>query len=264
MLLACLLCGLALLAPATSAAAADVAIAQQFNTDQSNLTTGALVSLRKGAPHMVELATQRSDNIVGVLTDSPLLTVSDQSKGVQVVTDGVTPALVSDSNGVIKTGDHITISPIAGVGMKATAPGISVGIAEGDFNSKTADELTVKGVNGASRTVHIGLVPVQVVIGTYAAGTQTTALPSFLQGLANQVAGKQVSTVRILIASFILMLLFMTASVLMYGTVRFSIISIGRNPLAETALRKSLIEMGLSIGLMTLVSLTGVYLLLKL
>ena len=54
--------------------------------------------------------------------DSSLLSLSTgKGSEAQVATSGTVPVLVSDINGAVKRGDHITASPIAGVGMRACA-----------------------------------------------------------------------------------------------------------------------------------------------
>ena len=52
---------------------------------------------------------------------------------------------------------------------------------------------------------------------------------------------------RVVVAGLLILFIFVTVVVLLYSSVRSSIISIGRNPLSESAVRKSLLQVGLTI-----------------
>jgi len=249
---------------AASASAQGASIAQGFKTTETNLSTGALMALRQDAPDVVELATrEHSERLAGILSDHPLISVTDGTSSAQVITEGTTPTLVSALGGDIKAGDRITISPIKGVGMKATASGVIVGVAQSDFKSGSGTERTITGADGRSRKAHIGLVSVRVGVAAYVVGQQSSPVPSVLQDLANNVVVRSVSVVRVMFATLLLLLLFVTVTVLLYGAVHSSIISIGRNPLSEVILRKSLLQVGLTLGIITTVSLASIYLILK-
>lgn len=216
------------------------AIAQGFQTTETNLATGALMSLKQGSNNTVELA--NSDNatqLIGVVGNNTLVELGGNNSNVQVVTSGVTLALVSDANGEVSAGDRITASPIAGVGMKANSNIQVIGTAQANLSSATAQTRTVPAQDGSQVTVHIGQVPVQVNATFYVAPNSSPSfLPSFLQDFANTVSGKEVSPVRVILATLILLLAFVSIAVLLYSTVRSSIISIGRNPLSQRAVQK--------------------------
>jgi hypothetical protein len=236
------------------------AIAQGFKTTETNRTPGALMSLKKGSNNTVELAnTDRVDRIVGVIGNNSLIDLGSDAENVQVVTSGVSLALVSDANGTITAGDKITASPIDGIGMKATNDVQVVGTAQAGLNSATAETRTVKSQGGTDITVHIGLVELQVNVTFFVSpDSQKTFLPVFLQDFANAITGREVSPVRVLIAALVLLLAFVSIAILLYSTVRSSIISIGRNPLSQKAVRKSIFQIGstaLGILLLTLITI---------
>jgi len=247
-----------------AAAQSNSSIAQQFQTNERDVTSAALVSMQKGSSSTLELATSdHPERLTGVVSEKPLIELSNGGSGVQVVTSGLTKALVSDINGKIVAGDKITISPIEGVGMKAIDNTTVVGTAQtGLSNTHTK---TIKDASGKDVKVHIGLVPVQVSVSFYNVdkGTQSTLVPSFMQQLANDVAGRNVSPVRVLIAGLILLLLFICVTVLLYSAVRSSIISIGRNPLSEHAVRKSLLQVGMTVLAVLLFAVALIYIVLK-
>lgn len=219
-------------------------IAQGFQPDDSKgeIAAGALVSVKEGSLRSVELATTNSaDRLVGIVDENPFVAISNEGRGAQVVLSGTTRVLASDINGVIKSGDKITISPIAGVGMRATADSQVVGTAQSDFAATATKSVADK--DGKQHEVKIGHVEVQVGIAYYQA-PGSNFLPPFIQNAANSLAGRPVSLIRVLICSILLLLGFITVSILVYTSVRSAMTSIGRNPLAARAIRKGLYQVG--------------------
>ena len=201
--------------------------------------------------------------MVGVVGQKPLIELSNNGQEVQVVISGTTQTLVSDINGDVKAGDKITASPINGVGMKAVDSSLVVGTAQNDLGSVTTTTKSVKDKQGQDVQVKIGLVSTQINVTYYVApDEQKTFLPPFLQALANAVAGKDVSPVRVIVSSIVLIFGFIAIAVMLYSSTRSSIISIGRNPLSEGAVRKSLFEVGATALGILLVMLIAIYLVL--
>ncbi len=242
-----------------------VAISQGFQTNEATITSGALVSLEPANKGNVQLAnTDRVEQLVGVIGDKPLVTLSNNATEVQVVISGITPTLVSNINGDIKTGDKITASPVNGVGMKATDSSQVVGTAQEDFKNIQTRELTITDKNGKSQTVRAGTLPLQINVTYHAApeDQESAFLPAFLRQIANSVAGREVPTTRVLLALLVLLAGFICIGVLLYSSVQSSIISIGRNPLSEQAVHKSLLEVGAAaLGILLLMIIT-IYLIL--
>ncbi|HSW81407.1 MAG TPA: hypothetical protein VLG40_03345 [Candidatus Saccharimonas sp.] len=239
--LAIIFCGCA---PAS--AQGNSAIAQGFQGDNSNgeIVAGALVSVKTDNPQIVQLATTDSaDRLIGIVDQDPLVVISANNKQAQVVLSGATNALVTDLNGTINTGDKIAISPIAGVGMKASSDGQIVGTAQANLDLSKSQTQTVTDSKGGQHTVHVGFVSLQIGVAYYQAQS-SSFLPSFIQGLANNIAGRQVSLIRIALCGVLLLASFIGIGVLIYGSVRSAMISLGRNPLASTDIRKSLYQVG--------------------
>jgi hypothetical protein len=224
-------------------------IAQGFETTDSNVVAGALVSLKDNSPNTVELSTSSNvEALLGVAGEKSLIELTNGTGTVQIVTNGTTPTLVSDINGNITTGDKITASPIAGVGMKATTSTLIVGTAQATLDTSKAETRTITDKEGKKQEVHIGAIALQVDKVFYQApNDQNTFLPPAFQDFANSLAGRQVSPVRVLLAGTLVILLFVVVTILLYSSVRSSIISIGRNPLSENAVHKSLLEVGLTV-----------------
>lgn len=267
-----ILCGilggvfLFLVAPA-SAAQGNSAIAQQFQTKDTAITPASIVSLVKDTSNTVELASLTGlDRLTGVVANQPLVQLSDGGSGVQVVTSGLTLALVSDLNGEVVAGDKVTVSPIEGIGMRADSSTTVVGTAQSNLADVQQETRKIKDVSGEEVEVHIGLIPVQVGVAFFTPDTEEKSnfVPPFLQSMANTISGRDVSPVRVLVAALILLLLFVSITVLLYSSVRSSIISIGRNPLSEAAVRKSLLQVGLTVFGMLVFAVALIYVVLVL
>lgn len=248
-----------------SAADETAAISQGYLVSE-DVIPGAIVSFadvsKSGG---VKLADRdNADRMLGVVSRKPLVELSGNAKQTQVVISGTTLVLVSTINGEVKYGDKIAASPISGIGMKATSSGSIVGTASQDFSSATeVNERTVRDLKGAQSIVKVGLLPMQVNVSYYRAPEDDqTVLPSFLQQFVNAVAGRPVGLIRSLLALLLLVSGFGGVAILLYSSVRSSIISIGRNPLSAPAVHRSLFEVGaMGIGVL-MVMLIAVYLVL--
>lgn len=247
---------------------AQAAISQSFTTNDS-VVPGAILSpdsTKKNTAQRASLKT--ADELLGVAGEGSLVELSSdgsEGKQVQVVTSGVTEVLVSDINGLVNFGDKITISPVHGVGMKAVKRGYVIGTAQAVFtDASSVTERKITDKNGNQRNVKIGLLPVQINISYYepSENVSKSVLPAFLFDIANTIAGKDVSPVRVIAALIVLLAGVGAIAALLFSSVRSSIISIGRNPLAASAVHKSLFEVVLfAVGILSMM-LAGVYLIL--
>lgn len=107
-------------------------VSEGYNSD-NKLPLAAIVSLKKVRQKTSELTTDNVDNMLGavIAPENSLLSLTNGSDNeTQVATTGEVQVLVSDMNGTVKRGDHITASPIAGVGMKTTTNARVIGIAQ--------------------------------------------------------------------------------------------------------------------------------------
>jgi len=232
------------------------ALSQGFTTTDTSLAIGSVVSLHTGTSNVVDKATSLSaPQMVGVVADKPLVALGSGTQKVQVVVSGQTPTLVSDINGPIKIGDKITASPVTGVGMKALTSTEIVGTAESNLTDSSTTAETVTDKNGKTTTIHVGVIQVQVNVSYYAIQQDKLngVVPTFLVNVGSSIAGKDVSPLRVLIGFGSLLIGFVVAGILLQAGVRSGIISIGRNPLAQGVLRRSLIDVLMtSVGILLL------------
>lgn len=244
------------------------AIAQGFTATGGDIVQGTLVSLVSGTKSSVASATPASvGRLVGVAASKPLVELASTSGAtVQVATGGVTNALVSNAGGPVMAGDKITISPVTGIGMRATASAEIVGVAQADLASVKSVSESVASTTGHPVTISVGLIPVAISVGYYSAaqtaGTVSSFVPPALQTLANDIAGRSVSPWRVLAAMLALVLGFGMAAVMLITAIRSGLISVGRNPLARGSLLRALMDVIVaSLGVLA-VTVLAVYLLL--
>ena len=245
-------------------AAAYTAMSESYSSSDT-LSIGSIVSQQDNAPDEVTAAsTETADTTLGVVisSGSSLLNVTSGKSGqVQVATSGTLPVLVSDINGEIKRGDHVTASPVKGVGMRASANVRVIGVAQSDMTKQKQE--SYKDKDGASKTMTLGEVPVLVNVAYFFKEPEKTVVPAAIQNVANSLAGRDVGTVPILISAAIFLIMLIVVASLVYSMIRSSIISVGRNPLSQSAIYRDLIQLsGLVIGILA-VGLIAIYLVLS-
>ncbi len=252
-----------LLFPATASAVS--VISQGFTTTDA-VRIGSIVSLLDNSSDKVQATnTSNVTNMLGVVIDNSdtLITLdSSKSNQVQVATSGIVEALVSNINGTIAQNDEITGSPIAGVGMKATDNARVVGVAQEALNSTDGTTQTYKDSHGQTHNVLIGEIPIQVNVAYYFKQPSKTIIPSAVQYIANALAGKTVSPVPILVSIAIFIITLIVVVSIIYSMIRSSIISVGRNPMAQSAIYRGIVQMSvLVLGILS-VGLVSIYLVL--
>jgi hypothetical protein len=255
--------------PAT--AHAITTISQGFLT-KDKLSLGSIVSLQNNSSDQVGAANINNiDSILGVVINdgSSLLTLSsdpttqkDQVVQVQVATSGIEQILVSDINGNVSQGDQITASPISGVGMKATSSVKVIGIAQGSLSGNGSKQ-TYTDKQGAKHSVMVGQVPVLVNVAYYYKQPDKTIIPPVIQNLANALAGKTVKPIPILICLAIFIVALITVVSIVFSMIRSSIVSIGRNPMAQSAVYRNLIQISALVLVILGVTVISIYLILS-
>ena len=247
------------------AAESGSAISQGFMS-RDDLVRGTLVTLSDANDETTVAAANvgNVERLVGVVDGNPLVELSTGEQETQVVISGTAMALVSDVNGDIMVGDKVTASPFSGVGMKAVENTQVVGTAKLAFSAATdIKERQVTTQSGEQRTIRTGLIPVQVNVAYFQKKEEKKSfMPEFLQRFVEAVAGREVSPVRALIAIVLLITGIAGIAGILFSSVRSSIISIGRNPLAAKAVHRGLLEVSGIVISILLAMLVAVYLVL--
>lgn len=249
---------LLLLIAAAPLAYADT-IVQGFRA-KTALQPGMIVSLSQGQKDAVEVTKGNdSEHIYGVVIDPSQapVTVKAQDQQVFVATGGNYLVLVSTQNGVIKSGDYISMSAIDGIGAKAQDQPLVIGRALEGFDGKS------RVITTSSDGHAIGRIAVSIIPGKNPLVKDSVAIPAPLRRFGEAIAGKNISAVRIYAALAVFVITSLVAiSVLAVG-IRSSIISIGRNPLSKKYIMRGLLQVILVAVLVFIVGTFGVYLLLK-
>ena len=257
-----LLCSVILTGLIGSTTLAQTTITEGYDATEE-LSIATLVSLKKNSTSEVIAANTDSVNsLLGVIVnaDNSLLSISSGKAQVQVATSGTVPVIVSDINGMVKRGDHITASPISGVGMRATGNVRIIGIAQGDMSA--GSKQTYKDKSGTERSAKLAQIPVLVNVAYYFKQPEKTIVPSAVQNVANALAGKEVQTLPIIVSVIIFLVTIIVVVSIIFSMIRSSIISVGRNPMSQSAVYRGLIQISSLVLVILTVGMISIYLVL--
>jgi hypothetical protein len=248
-------------------------VTQSYNADAS-VEVGMMVQLKaKDSNTVVPVSENNIVDMLGVVIPPSNATIvlvpkTVTQQQVLVATTGRNQVLVSNQDGPINIGDYITISSIAGVGMKASGSQDEVlGKAAAAFSgtSNVIGSIPLKNTIGGGTTVSIGRIPVDMAISRNPLFARAADyIPGFLSKIALTVANKPVSSARIYLSMALLVITALVTGNLLYSGVRSGMQAIGRNPLSKKSIIKSLIETVIAGLIIFIVGVLAVYLLLKL
>lgn len=246
-------------------------LTQGYKSDEV-LVRGAVVALSEGDSSKVETIDEtKLDRMFGIVVrpNDSALSLAGDDQGAFVATKGRFEVLVTDVNGEIKNGDYITLSPFAGIGMKAdTRQKFIVASALQDFDVNNPDQVLskseVKDDLGQAHQASIGRIIADVEVKPNPKSEENQQVPAVLASISSTIAQKPVSATRIYAGLVVLMLTSAVSASLLYSVVRSAVISIGRNPLARKYVLKGVIQVILISFLIFVAGLFAVYLILKL
>jgi hypothetical protein len=252
---------------AAPARAASPNISHSYRSD-GGLSNGSLVSLDPAHSGYVQLAnTTNGPRLLGVVVanNESLLAVDASNTTTQVATAGTANVLASTLGGPIAAGDQISVSPFDGIGIKAIPDTYAIGLAETSLNSNSPNTITKDVTNKSNHTTKtiVGYVRVSIAVGLSTNPSSSSNNLSSLQRLAQSLTGHTVSTWRVIVSIVITVVALITLITLIYSSIRSTILSIGRNPMAESAIMRTLV---LVVGVAVLtaeVAIFIVYLLLR-
>jgi hypothetical protein len=261
---ALILIGITLFAHKTSAVGSDISKAY---VGDNTIVAGSIVSLDSKRPGFIILANKNSSNQpigVAVKNNSSLLAIDSSDTKIQVSINGSAHTLVSTVNGDIDNGDYIAQSEISGVGAKAKPGDKTIGIAQTTFNSasQNASIQKIKDASGKEKEVNIGGIPVLVSPGAIPKTSQDGT--SAIEDWAGRLAGRRVSLLRIVVSGVVAVVAITSIIILIYSSIRNSIIAVSRNPLAKPMIFEALAQILFMVMLVSVISITIMYLIIRL
>ena len=142
-------CGDEVLAPgriyASNTTLVDADFAENYPTKDFSLDVGEILMVDPVIAGHVSRATGSTSPLLGIVSTKPgvlignNIDIATSSKKIPVALSGRVPVKVNLDGGDIKIGDYVTLSSVAGIGMKATTSGQTVGIALEAFLGSTSD-----------------------------------------------------------------------------------------------------------------------------
>ncbi len=258
----------ALIIPLCMAVLANAQTLNKGYKSDEPLQTGMLVMETDYDPKKVtSVSLDTLDKLIGIViqkNDSPVTLASTDEK-VFVADTSEYPVLVSNENGTIEVGDYISISSLAGVGMKANGfQSLVVGRATEKFEGN-GDSIGTTVDNRTNRTINFGRIPAVISIkrNPNFDERQGNNVPKVLERVSFSIAGKPVNTARIWIATAVFLGSLLVAGIMLYSGARSSLISVGRNPLSRSTIIKGLGQVVVMSIIVFISGMFAVYLLLK-
>jgi len=250
---------------AVRAYAANADISRSYQGD-TNIVPGSLVSLDEKRDGYVVLANSKSPRqLIGVAVkvENSLIALNVPSGNVQVSVNGLANTLVSTMAGSIEVGDLVAESSISGVGAKAKPGDKAIGIAQKQFSSDSTDskQQTITDAKGKTAKVNIGYIPVLVSFSNVpgVSGYSQTAIEKWATG----VAGRSVSLTRIIFCGIIAIIALSALVIMVYSSIRNSIIAVSRNPLAKPVIFEALAQVMSMVILVSIISILTMYLVIR-
>jgi hypothetical protein len=226
-------------------------VPQSYSAGPAVLTS-MLVELKPGtAATVVPLTSQDLHRMLGVVVpvNDAAIVLTPQaasSQQVLVAASGNYGLLVSTQNGPIKAGDYLTASAIPGISMKADSDQPEVtGRAAENFTAgspKSLEKASLKNRLGLTTTVSIGRIAAGVKFAPNPLYQKNSGLNGFLTKSAAGIANKPVSAVKAYLGAIVLLAALVITSTIFYSATRSSMVAIGRNPLARSAISRGLVR----------------------
>ncbi len=243
-------------------------VTQGYGTDEV-LQKGMIVGLKEDdTSKVVPINVDQLEKVLGIVVDandSPI-TLSGEQEKVFVATVGRYDVLVSDQQGPINPGDYVTVSSLNGIGMLASFEQSQIiGRAITGFNGSDGRISTssLKDTSGNEQQVSIGRIEVDISVSKNPLAKSAAVTPEWLGKIGQAISGKSLSPARLYIAAAIFIIGAFIAGAILYAGIRSSMIAIGRNPLSKKSILRGLLQVIFTSLIVFIISVFGVYLLLK-
>ncbi len=229
--------------------------------NSKDVVDGMIVSVdQQDTDSIVQATVNNADYVVGVsVNQASSAVVFDNDDSVYVASEGTVDVFVSTVGGDIEKGDLITVSTIGGAGKKKQE-GFDgqkiVGVAREDFSkdSPSAELITLENAGG----VYVGLISIELLVGEPAVGQDQNDGDNVLIRIGRRIAGKPVSLSQVVLTASVIVVTFVVSGALLFGAIKGSFTSIGRNPLSAKTIYRGMTRASLiSLTVMILGILAG-------
>lgn len=233
-------------------------ISQLYPVEANAQTGDILVSSSNGSFTRANIAYDA--HLFGVLDSQPVLVFkSADETGKPILRMGTASIKVTDINGQIKSGDYITSSQVPGYGQKADKSGYVLGTALQDFDQSLGTSIQFEG-----KAILSGVIPVALRIEYFDPNSQGSGAGkgrsifdnlnlAFLKSSESPQYFSEV--IRYITAGTVALIGFLVGFLTFSKSIPKSIEAIGRNPLAASSIRFSVI---LSIILTAITATIGI------
>jgi len=242
---------------------ADTTITNGYSSTET-IAPESIVSDLPTNSDQIELASLANQmNMIGVAqaNNNSEVSLSSAANQYQVATSGISQVLVTNLNGSIDVGNEVTISPINGVGMLATSNAEVIGVAQSTFPNQSATTENVT-INGHQQSIKVGTIALLISVSYYNKQPTKTIIPAALQNLANSLVGKQVKTLPIILSGVIFIITLIVVVSIIYSLIHSSVISVGRNPMAQSAVYRNVMQLSALVVVIIGVALFAIFMIL--
>lgn len=247
-----------------------LAVTQGYNTSDKTISRSMAVAVAstQGQDSNQTITVEKSslnhaDKTLGVVVDPEQDTVAVSANGSQVyvATTGSADVFVTDLNGPIHKGDLLATSPVGGVLMKAIEGNKGIlGAAQDDFPTSNVQTISVRDNSGQTTKAKVALVKINMDV-KFSTSNKPSG-QSTLERIGQSVVHHQVSSVRVVVAMAILLMLTVVVSGVIYSSISSSLIALGRNPYAKKTIMRGLRQVSALMLTVLIVGLVAVYLVL--
>lgn len=225
----------------------NTSIARTYTVEGAQAVSGDLVSFDKDRQSLHLTKSVNDTTLFGVVIDRPAIVLRSTEAGVPIISSGEASVNVTALGGPIQAGDYITTSTEPGKGQKASVTDtFVVGTALESFGTASSSPTT-----SGTIAVHLSIGP-RPIDGSTTTDAHVSSVTTSKNGtgITVPVVFKYILAALVAIGSI-------TISFRSFGSsIKESIVSVGRNPLAKNSIQSMVV---LNTFLIVLVSAAGLF-----
>ncbi len=194
---------------------------KEFPNIYKNIHSGDIVSLENGK--IVPSQNINANSVLGIESNN---IINDSNSVIHVFSSGIINTYVSNINGNVNKGDHITTSSLPGIAKKLNSQGLSIGEAVQSFNINKATRY--KNTN-----IYIEKIPISINIEYLNLINGASNIYPFSYNIGNTLGVKQINIFQIISVLIILFISIIISVTTIIKNARDTVKKTARNPLAK-------------------------------